>query len=196
MWKLTLWVQPTMEGPCQPSITLDRPAPTPCCPCIRVASTAPGAVTVLEHRWGEDVAALGPPFDFVFGCDLMYLEDAIPDLVSTLKAVAASWQLPPARGAAGGAAGAGSPGVDRDGRAGNGDAGGALAGEAASCSRSGRGTQIMIAHGRNRGAEAEFLRRCRGVFDVARVPGSELDPLYQCSDVDVLRLTLAGGGAE
>ena len=49
-------------------------------------------------------------------------------------------------------------------------------------------TEILLAHGRNRQAEARFLQACAGSFLVERVPGQELDAVYQCSDVDVLRL--------
>lgn len=49
-------------------------------------------------------------------------------------------------------------------------------------------TAILIAHGRNRQAEGAFLRACTGLFRITDVPSAELDPLYQCTDVSVLRL--------
>jgi hypothetical protein len=51
-----------------------------------------------------------------------------------------------------------------------------------------RNTEVIIAHGRNRQAEGAFLAACDGSFAVSDVPSSELDPLYQCSDVRVMRL--------
>lgn len=48
---------------------------------------------------------------------------------------------------------------------------------------------VLIAHGRNRPAEADFKAAAAAHFSIELVPGSELDEVYQCSDVDVLRLT-------
>lgn len=72
--------------------------------------------------------------------DVMYIHDAIGNLVTTLKAVSA------------------------------------------------RQTEILIAHGRNRQAEAAFLAACSGSFTVTIVATDKLDPVYQCSDVSVLQL--------
>jgi hypothetical protein len=49
-------------------------------------------------------------------------------------------------------------------------------------------TEILLAHGRNRQAEPAFLRACVGKFTAEDVPSSELDAVYQCTDVRVLRL--------
>jgi len=113
----------------------------------------------------------------------MYIDEAIPDLVRSLTAVATSRQ--------GGTAGC-------SGSSGSGGPVGAAVGteEGLATNHQARpittrgSTQILIAHGRNRGAEPVFLRRCQGLFRVDEVSSDELDPLYQCSDVDVLRLTL------
>lgn len=50
-------------------------------------------------------------------------------------------------------------------------------------------TEIYIAHGRNRQAEATFVRLCRDRFHVAQLPRSDMDKTYQTVDVDVLKLT-------
>lgn len=45
---------------------------------------------VLEHTWGhQPEGALSPRFDLVVACDVMYIAEAIPDLVSTLVALCA-----------------------------------------------------------------------------------------------------------
>lgn len=49
-------------------------------------------------------------------------------------------------------------------------------------------TTILIAHGRNRPAQPAFRAAAEQHFEVALVPAEELDEVYQCSDVDVLRL--------
>lgn len=49
-------------------------------------------------------------------------------------------------------------------------------------------TTVLVAHGRNRPAEPDFKAAAAAHFTVELVPGSELDEVYQCSDVDVLRL--------
>jgi hypothetical protein len=57
--------------------------------------------------------------------------------------------------------------------------------EAATDARS----EVLVAHGRNRQAEPAFLRAAAAAaFEAADVAGAELDPVYQCSDVQVLRL--------
>ena len=57
---------------------------------------------------------------------------------------------------------------------------------------SGARTEVLMAHGRNRQAEAAFLGACAGKFVIEDVPGQELDPVYQCIDVRVLRLRPLG----
>jgi hypothetical protein len=60
---------------------------------------------------------------------------------------------------------------------------------------SGPGTDVLVAHGRNRFAEGDFLACCaRRGLAVAEVPGGELDEVYQCSDVAVYRLARRRGG--
>ena len=41
-------------------------------------------------------------------------------------------------------------------------------------------------------AEEEFLAACEDHFTVERVPSSDLDEVYQCTDVDVLHLRKVG----
>ena len=43
----------------------------------------------MEHTWGEIVDSLGPPFDVIACCDVMYIEEAVPALVASLAALAA-----------------------------------------------------------------------------------------------------------
>lgn len=57
---------------------------------------------------------------------------------------------------------------------------------------SGPSTTIYIAHGRNRPAEATFVKAAHQHFTVEHVPDSELDEVYRCSDVDVLKLSPHG----
>ena len=54
----------------------------------------------------------------------------------------------------------------------------------------GRRAVVLLAYGRNRWAEADFLQRAGCAFCIEELPGTELDELYQCEDVTVLRLTL------
>ncbi len=74
--------------------------------------------------------------------DVMYIHEAIRDLITTIKAVST------------------------------------------------RDTEILIAHGRNRQAEGAFLAACEGSFAVTDFASDELDPVYQCSDVRVMRLQM------
>ncbi len=50
------------------------------------------------------------------------------------------------------------------------------------------GCNIYIAYGRNRQAEGAFLKACSGSFACEDVPEEQLHPIYQCSDVRVLKL--------
>lgn len=50
------------------------------------------------------------------------------------------------------------------------------------------GSEVLLAHGRNRQAEPVFLRACERAFAVADVSEAELDAMYCTSDVRVLRL--------
>lgn len=50
-------------------------------------------------------------------------------------------------------------------------------------------TVVLVAHGRNRPAEPAFQALAASHFHIKLVPGCELDEVYQCTDVDVLRMT-------
>ena len=50
--------------------------------------------------------------------------------------------------------------------------------------------EVLMAAGRNRHAGVAFFSEVAAHFDVSRVPDSELDPTYQCEDVEVWRLAL------
>lgn len=52
-----------------------------------------------------------------------------------------------------------------------------------------KGTEIFIAHGRNRQAEATFVRLCNERFRMTHLTDSDLDEVHQTVDVDVLQLT-------
>ncbi|EFJ47937.1 hypothetical protein VOLCADRAFT_91437 [Volvox carteri f. nagariensis] len=57
------------------------------------------------------------------------------------------------------------------------------------------GTTVILAHGRNRFAEAAFWRHAEAAgFKAEAVPWDELDPVYRCTDVDVYRMRLVGRG--
>lgn len=47
---------------------------------------------------------------------------------------------------------------------------------------------VLVAHGRNRPAEPSFKAAAARHFSVELMPSCELDEVYQCSDVDALRL--------
>ena len=53
---------------------------------------------------------------------------------------------------------------------------------------SGPNTIIYLSHGRNRQAEASFMRAVEATFSVEEVSDSELHEVYQTGDVTVLRL--------
>ena len=50
-------------------------------------------------------------------------------------------------------------------------------------------TEIYIAHGRNRQAEATFIRLCSDRFHVSHLAKSDMDETYQTVDVDILKLS-------
>ena len=59
------------------------------------------------------------------------------------------------------------------------------------------GAEVLLAHGRNRPAEAAFLAAAAAHFAVEEVPEAELHDVYRCLDVTVLRLTpQRGEGAD
>lgn len=49
-------------------------------------------------------------------------------------------------------------------------------------------TEIYIAHGRNRQAEATFIRLCSDRFHITQLARCDMDEIYQTVDVDVLKL--------
>ena len=65
---------------------------TPMHPCLN-DTAATGGIVVLEHTWGHPPGEgpLSPPFDLIVACDVMYIAEAVPDLVSTLVALCAPW---------------------------------------------------------------------------------------------------------
>lgn len=42
-------------------------------------------VEIKELEWGQNVSSLEPPFDFVLGADIVYIEDTFVDLLKTLR---------------------------------------------------------------------------------------------------------------
>jgi hypothetical protein len=58
------------------------------------------------------------------------------------------------------------------------------------CALSSPQTRIIMAHGRNRQAEAAFLNACAGRLNVADIPYDDLHHVYRCGDVRVCQLTL------
>lgn len=134
--------------------------------------SAPGHVAVVEHEWGTDIyrPADGPlslPFDLVVACDVMYVHEAVPALMDSLLQLARNAE----------SAHRGS--------------------EDSCCLDAGHHCcEVIVAHGRNRPAEELFVTTAkREGFDVQEVPGRELDEVYQCSDVTVLRLLPLRNGA-
>ena len=63
---------------------------TPMHSCLN-DTAATGGIVVLEHTWGHPPGEgpLSPPFDLIVACDVMYIAEAVPDLVSTLVALCA-----------------------------------------------------------------------------------------------------------
>ena len=54
---------------------------------------------------------------------------------------------------------------------------------------SGKNTRIFMAYGRNRQAEATFMKAvAKSTLTMKKLPDSELDDVYQCVDVDVYEL--------
>ena len=42
-------------------------------------------VAIKELEWGQNVSSFSPPFDFVLGADIVYIEDTFSDLLKTLQ---------------------------------------------------------------------------------------------------------------
>lgn len=61
---------------------------------------------------------------------------------------------------------------------------------------SGPHTSVYIAHGRNRPAEPAFKQAAAHLFRIEMLRSDELDEVYQCSDVDVLRLSRSAQGQD
>ncbi|MEW5304139.1 MAG: hypothetical protein WDW36_006772 [Sanguina aurantia] len=55
---------------------------------------------------------------------------------------------------------------------------------------SGMHTTVLVAHGRNRGGEEQFLKLAAQHFRVQELTGLDLDEVYQCIDVSVYSLKL------
>lgn len=43
------------------------------------------AVEIKELEWGQNVSSFSPPFDFVLGADVVYIEETFNDLLKTLQ---------------------------------------------------------------------------------------------------------------
>lgn len=43
------------------------------------------SVAIKELEWGQDVSSFSPPFDFVLGADVVYIEETFNDLQKTLQ---------------------------------------------------------------------------------------------------------------
>lgn len=56
-------------------------------------------------------------------------------------------------------------------------------------------TQIILAYGRNRNGEEEFLKCCAGLFNVCNVPYGDLHEVYRTMDEDVKVVLLRRTGA-
>lgn len=97
--------------------------------------------------------------------------DAITPLVATLAELAADRTRVAER--------AGQRSADQRG------AGSASASEVASTP-----AEVLIAAGRNRHASEAFFSEAAELFDVKEIAREELDPIYQCEDVAVWRLSL------
>lgn len=110
----------------------------------RVADTRPDSADDPNClRVAASLAAA--PFDLVVASDVMYVHEAVPALLASLRALS---QAP--------------------------------------------GAEVLLAHGRNRPAEAAFLEAAAAHFAVEEVPEAELHDVYNCVDVTVLRLTPRG----
>lgn len=43
------------------------------------------SVEIKELEWGQNVSSFSPPFDFVLGADIVYIEETFKDLLKTLQ---------------------------------------------------------------------------------------------------------------
>lgn len=43
------------------------------------------SVVIKELEWGQNISSFSPPFDFVLGADIVYIEDTFSDLLKTLQ---------------------------------------------------------------------------------------------------------------
>jgi hypothetical protein len=151
----------------------------PMCVC---AAPADVPTRVVEHTWGASVDNVteGRRVDIVTACDVMYVREAAPALITTLQALCKAGQhdsrerrLTP-------------PGRSRD-NSKQGTPGKAEQGTDANQ----QGTLVVVAHGRNRFAEDDFWSAaCQAGFSVREVPAAELHPDYQADDVNVYHLRL------
>ncbi len=142
------------------------------------AEPAAGDECVCPGAAGDACAA---GFDLVVATDVMYIHEAVQPLVDTLQARRAAC----ARHAMPAAAASLPAHMPR--------ACGAYA-RARAQALCGPHTEVLLAYGRNRPAEALFQKAAAKIFDTHEVPEAELDAVYQCMDVTVLRLRLRAAG--
>lgn len=143
------------------------------------------AMCVVAHTWGTSVKEVtgGRSIDIVAACDVMYVREAASALITSLKALCQAGRQ-----------------LDQHALSDNNSRGNdtALTKEYNSSQPclvhvpSSQGTCVILAHGRNRFAEAEFFSAAREAgFSVQEVPQEELHPDYMADDVNVYHLHLA-----
>ena len=42
-------------------------------------------VDVRELEWGQDISTFNPPFEYIFGADIVYIEETFPQLLQTIN---------------------------------------------------------------------------------------------------------------
>ena len=126
---------------------------------------------VKALSWGPDASATlgGEAFDLVVATDCMYVAESAVALADTLEALVGRLS-----------------GAKKNGAPTNGD------GRRFAASRAPFGAPALFSYGRNRQAESAFEAACASkgravTFAPSDVPEEELDELYQCSDVRVVR---------
>ncbi|GLC42804.1 hypothetical protein PLESTB_001419600 [Pleodorina starrii] len=195
-------------------------APPPAAPAAPAAGAGAGGVTAREAAGGGGGCGGAGRLDVVFACDVMYREEVVGPLVATLAGLCGGRYDPGDTDSGGGgggdapplaapapAAASPLPGLDKSTAATatspaptstlgvatkeSGSVRNAASGRHAPSSK--RPTVVILAHGRNRFAEAAFWRHATAAgFRSEAVPWDELDPVYRCTDVDVHRLWLGG----
>lgn len=43
------------------------------------------SVEIKELEWGQNVSSFSPPYDFILGADIVYIEETFPDLLKTMQ---------------------------------------------------------------------------------------------------------------